>query len=139
MDFKRNVKKFLGAVLCLLHHKLHAAVARSSFRSQSVKTTAAGSAFGSCVAQKVHRDLEVNSFKALQRRSTFESFEVTFLKIRTWLERTAFWCGGGAFFGHLGDAILDLVFFEAESNIRHRPWSWFGAFGHLLARCSGVL
>ena len=66
------------------------------------------------------------------------TFEVTFLKIRTWLERTVFWCGGGSFFWHLGDAILDLVFFESESNVRHRPCPWFGAFGHLLAGCSGV-
>jgi len=136
MDFRKHVQPFLGAVLWLLHHKLHAAVARSSFRSQSAKTTAAGSTFGSCVAQKVHGDLEVNGLKALQRWSTFE---VTFLKIRTWLERTVFWCGGGAFFWHLGDAILDLVFFESESNVRHRPCPWFGAFGHLLAGCSGVV
>ena len=30
-------------------------------------------------------------------------------------------------------------FFKAESNVRHRPCLWFGAFGHLLARCSGVV
>ena len=50
-----------------------------------------------------------------------------------------FWCGGGAFFGVLGMPFLDLVFFESESNVRHRPCPWFGAFGHLLAGCSGVV
>ena len=50
-----------------------------------------------------------------------------------------FWCGGGAFFGILGMPFLDLVFFESESNVRHRPCPWFGAFGHLLAGCSGVV
>ena len=45
----------------------------------------------------------------------------------------------GRVFWHLGDAILDLVFFESESNVRHRPCPWFGAFGHLLAGCSGVV
>ena len=40
---------------------------------------------------------------------------------------------------NLGDAVLDLVFFKSESNVRHRPCPWFGAFGHLLAGCSGVV
>ena len=30
---------------------------------------------------------------------------------------------------HLGDTILDLVFFESESNVRHQPCPWSGAFG----------
>ena len=45
----------------------------------------------------------------------------------------------GRIFSHLGDTILDLVFFESESNVRHQPCPWFGAFGHLLAWCSGVV
>ena len=45
----------------------------------------------------------------------------------------------GRVFWHLGDAFLDLVFNESESNVRRRPRPWFGAFGHILASCSGVL
>ena len=45
----------------------------------------------------------------------------------------------GCVFWHLGDAILDLVFSESESNVRHRPCPWFAAFGHILAWCSGVV
>ena len=48
-------------------------------------------------------------------------------------------CGRGAFFSILGMPFLDLVFFKSESNVRHRPCPWFGAFGHLLARRSGVV
>ena len=48
-------------------------------------------------------------------------------------------CGRGAFFSILRMPFLDLVFFKSESNVRHRPCPWFGAFGHLLARRSGVV
>ena len=63
--------------------------------------------------------------------------------VRGWGPSGTSWHGVLVFYGHvfwhLGDAILDFVFPESESNVKHRPCPWFGAFGHLLAWCSGVL